>query len=93
MYGQARKTRRRGGNKERPVLPPIRRPASDYTQPSNMRPDSPAEYSPVEQYSPSPMASPSTGSRQEKFERDLRNAAKGKGRRSRKTRRRFHKRR
>jgi hypothetical protein len=91
-----RATRRRGGNKDRPAVPPIRRPPSDYTQPSDTRPDSPAEYSPVEQYSPSPMASPATGSRQEKFERDLRNAAKGKGRgtrRSRKTRRRFHKRR
>ena len=93
MKRATRRRSRRGGNKDRPAVPPIRRPPSDYTQPSDTRPDSPAEYSPAELYSPSPMASPATGSRQEKFERDLRNAAKGKGRRTRRTRRRFHKRR
>jgi len=87
-FGRRRKTRRhrrRGGNPNdgRPVLPPIRQTPAASLARSELLPGSPNEYSPVQSYDPSPPASPATGSRQEKFENDLRLAARGKGRRSR----------
>ena len=85
-FGRRRKTRRRsrrggGPNDGRPVLPPIRQTPAASLARSELLPGSPNEYSPVKSYDPSPPASPATGSRQEKFENDLRLAAKGKGRR------------
>jgi len=85
-FGRRRKTRRgrrRGGgpNDGRPVLPPIRQTPAASLARSELLPGSPTEYSPVQSYDPSPPASPATGSRQEKFENDLRLAARGKGRR------------
>jgi len=80
---KTRRTRRRGGNPNdgRPVLPPIRQTPVASLARSELLPGSPSDYSPVQSYDPSPPASPATGSRQEKFENDLRLAAKGKGRR------------
>ena len=87
MKAGRRHTRRtrRGGNPNdgRPVLPPIRQTPAASLARSELLPGSPGEYSPVQSYDPSPPASPATGSRQEKFENDLRLAAKGKGRRRR----------
>jgi len=85
-----RRTHRRGGNpnKDRPVLPPIRKTPSASLARSELVPGSPESYSPVEAYNPSPMSSPSTGSRQEKFEKDLRLASRGKGRKTRRNSRR-----
>jgi len=80
---RTRRHRRRGGGPDdgRPVLPPIRQTPAASLARSELLPGSPGEYSPVQSYDPSPPASPATGSRQEKFENDLRLAAKGKGRR------------
>ena len=94
-FGRRRKTRRRsrttrrggGPNDGRPVLPPIRQTPAASLARSELLPGSPNEYSPVQSYDPSPPASPATGSRQEKFENDLRLAARGKGRRRRTKRR------
>lgn len=89
------RTMRRGGNPNdgRPVLPPIRQTPAASLARSELLPGSPNEYSPVQSYDPSPPASPATGSRQEKFENDLRLAAKGKGRRRRSARRKVTRRR
>jgi len=86
---RTRRHRRRGGGPDdaRPVLPPIRQTPAASLARSELLPGSPGEYSPVQSYDPSPPASPATGSRQEKFENDLRLAARGKGRRRRHTKR------
>jgi hypothetical protein len=85
---RARRHRRGGGPDDaRLVLPPIRQTPAASLARSELLPGSPGEYSPVQSYDPSPPASPATGSRQEKFENDLRLAARGKGRRRRHTKR------
>lgn len=86
-FGRRRRTTRRRGGDPPPDLAPIRKTPAASLARSELLPGSPTVYSPVDSYNPSPPASPATGSRQEKFDAELRMASKGKGRRRRKTRR------